>query len=129
MDKEDVGDAALMLRTGGPRTVEITRSLDAGYALSAPLGIAFPEEDTSMPEATVPADWAWRSTKSVLASQRQALALLPWRQRLFVAFRLLWPSPELLKTSYDDVGATYGEMTVFRLRRIGTAMKTLFRRR
>ncbi|OZB80742.1 nucleotidyltransferase family protein [Microbacterium sp. 13-71-7] len=128
VQETDIEEASRILRAGGPDTIGLTRSLNAGYVLARPLAMAFPEADTSMLDATVPEDWAWRSADSVFSGQWKALSLVPWRQRIRVAFRLLWPSRARLRSSYTDAGTTWREMTAFRILRLRSAIRGLFRR-
>lgn len=121
-------EAASVLVTAGPETVEMAERLNAVYALEAPLQRAFPDLDLAYPDARPPADWAWRLTGSAPHRHLRALRTVPLRQRPAVLGRLIWPSSEVLRTAGEEPGASWATRSLSRVRRVLSAAVTLARR-
>jgi hypothetical protein len=94
---EQLARAAETLRRGGTAVMELAHEAHAGYALADPLRLAYPDAEFDAEGATVPIDWAWRLQDTTLGSYKEAIKLIPLRDRPRVIFRILWPTAESLR--------------------------------
>lgn len=103
--EEETQAAVATLRAGGPSSAGIVTKLGAEYALRRALPRAFPEVDFDVENATVPADWAWRLSRTSARLYWEALRLIPARRRAQTIFRVVWPTLGDLRSAapVDDV--------------------------
>ncbi|WP_102194369.1 hypothetical protein [Microbacterium aurantiacum] len=111
--------AAHSLSVAGEATIEMAKRVGAEFALKDSLVEAFPEAGLSFEDAAVPEDWSWRLQTSTLGVYYQALKLIPWRDRVRVLSRVVWPSAESLRSG--PVAAAHPDAGVWKLRALRVA--------
>lgn len=111
---EQLAKAAETLRRGGASVMELAREANAGYALAEPLRLAYPDVEFDAEGAPVPMDWGWRLQDTTLGSYKEAIKLIPLRDRPRVIFRILWPTAESLRGGPTADGVSSVGKTRFR---------------
>ncbi|ALJ19042.1 nucleotidyltransferase family protein [Microbacterium sp. No. 7] len=112
--------AVAVLSAGGDGVRDAAMTIDAVVALHDDIVEAFPQSTLDVASAGTPRDWAWRAQPTKARAYLVALKEVPWLRRPLVAFRLFWPSREVVQASERHVGEiSHGALQarVHRLRR------------
>ncbi|WP_341975736.1 hypothetical protein LTA6_000344 [Microbacterium sp. LTA6] len=114
-----VRSAAHSLSVAGEATIEMATRVGAEFALKDSLVEAFPQAGLRFDDAVVPEDWSWRLQTSTVGVYLEALKLIPWRDRLRVVFRVVWPSAESLRSG--PIATMHPNASVWKLRSLRVA--------
>lgn len=113
------------LRTAGTETISVAFKVGADAILHESLQLAFPSE--VLPSSgPLPANWIWRAQTNRVTGYLYALRMVPWRKRLRVICRFIWPSPEALAVSERLAGGAGGTNIRLRIRRLRRGWKSFF---
>lgn len=96
--------------------VAACRRLGAVPALRRELDLCRP--GVTLADAGVPRDWLWRAQPDRARAYAAALRELGLPERLRVAFRLVWPTPDVVRESARRAGEETDRPTAARLRRL-----------
>ncbi|MGP5699918.1 hypothetical protein ACTXPA_13445 [Glutamicibacter arilaitensis] len=112
-----IRQCAQVLSDGGDRTLEIVADLKATNALKPALDIGFPESSIDY-EPGLPLNWLWLSQSNRITGYLLAIRMLPWRQRIIILSRLVWPSKAIVDSTNSHANVLVDSNFMGRLLRI-----------
>jgi hypothetical protein len=118
--------AGATLVRAGESVIETSNLFGTNFALAEPLRQAFPDKvGTTVSNAQVPEDWAWRSQSSPRRAYIEAFKLIPLRERPRVLWRVIWPTAQRLRSGPLGEGQLAESSWRLRMRRLRHGFRLL----